>query len=368
MNMITTFLYDITLHYVMRQVALTYATILPFLITVAFFVLSERKVLAALQKREGPTFVGTSGVLQSLADGLKLLLKEILVPSRSNRLLFSFFPIMSFTISFSCWALLPMTSTNVIADLNFQILWLLAFSSLNVYSTIFSGWASNSKYALLGGLRAAAQLISYEISMFLTILPIIIISNSLNFTDIVNAQQGVFFVFPFLPLSVIFFISIIAETNRPPFDLPEAESELVSGYNVEYASVMFAFFFLAEYCSILVMASIWVLLFWGGWLPIFSFLDFIPESIWFSIKLVIVCWMFIFIRGVFPRYRYDQLMIICWKRFFPFVYCYFFFFLALLYSVNAELFFNSDSLFYQELQYELGAHSGNNLLYPFKVL
>lgn len=305
-------------------------TLIPILLTVAFFTICERKVLASIQRRRGPNVVGFWGILQAVADGLKLVVKEIIFPSRSNTLFFVFAPIWVLVTSFTGWALIPFFFNNFYTDFDFGILYILAISSLGVYGIILAGWSSNSRYAFLGGLRSVAQLISYEVSLGLIILPVILVSNSLNLMEIILIQQKtIWFCFPFFPLTFIFFITILAETNRTPFDLPEAEAELVAGFNVEYSSSLFALFFLGEYSSMLLMSILMVILFFGGWLPIVPFF-FASSSFWLILKTIIICIGFILIRGALPRYRYDQLMGIGWKIFLPFTLGFFYFVAALL--------------------------------------
>ncbi len=291
--------------------------ILPVLLSVAFFTVMERKVLASMQRRRGPNVVGLFGSLQAIADALKLLSKETLVPSTSNFLIFIASPIFTFVISLLGWSLIPFDNGVVISDINLGILFLLGFSSLSVYGIILSGWASNSKYAFLGSLRSSAQLISYEVSMGLIIIPVLMFSQTANLTGIVLSQSSIFFIWVLFPSFLLFFISALAETNRVPFDLPEAESELVSGYNVEYSSIGFTFFFLAEYSNIILMSSLIVCLFLGGWLPFFDFLSIIPGFFYFGIKLLFVMFLFVWIRATLPRYRYDQLMFLGWKVILP---------------------------------------------------
>lgn len=314
------------------------------LIAVAYFTIAERKVMAAIQRRKGPNVVGFWGLLQPLADGAKLIFKELLIPTRANATIFLVAPVMVLILSMISWSIIPsginvesttstltqmksnlrsLEITNLIdisttADISYGVLFILAVSGLNVYGIIIAGWASNSKYAFLGALRSAAQMISYEVSLGLLILPVILLAGSLNLTEIVAAQERtVWFVFPLLPCAIMFFISMLAETNRAPFDLPEAEAELVAGYNVEYSSIIFAMFFLGEYSNMLLMATVIVLFFFGGWLSPIGFLSFIPGSVFFSFKVVIFCYLFILVRAAFPRYRYDQLMDIGWKTFLP---------------------------------------------------
>jgi NADH-quinone oxidoreductase subunit H len=288
--------------------------IIPILLAVAFFTVFERKILAGMQRRRGPNVVGIYGLLQAIADALKLLAKETIIPGASNIYIFIFSPIYIFLISMLCWSLIPFDFNIVISDLNFGLLFLFAFSSLGVYGIIMSGWSSNSKYSFPGALRSSAQFISYEISMGLLLIPIIFISESFNLTQIVLCQSEIFYFLPFFPFFLLFLITVLAETNRVPFDLPEAESELVSGYNVEYSSIGFTFFFLSEYSNIILMSSVIVILYLGGWLfPIALF----SGALCFSIKLLFIMFFFVWIRATLPRYRYDQLMNIGWKIILP---------------------------------------------------
>jgi len=304
--------------------------ILPILLSVAFFTVLERKVLASIQRRRGPNVVGIFGLLQAFADGIKLLLKETIIPSSSNSFIFILAPIFTFLLSLLSWSLIPFDKFIIIADINLSVLFLFAFSSLGVYGIIMSGWSSNSKYAFLGALRSSAQLISYEVSMAIIIMPILACSYSTNLTNIILAQDNILFCFIFFPSCILFFISILAETNRVPFDLPEAESELVSGYNVEYSSVGFVLFFLAEYSNIILMSAFMACLFFGGWLPLFFFY-FIPGWFWLSLKVVIIGFFFIWIRAILPRFRYDQLMELGWKTILPISLSYLFFSINCLY-------------------------------------
>ena len=290
--------------------------ILPLILSVAFFTLFERKVLASIQRRKGPNIVGFVGILQAFADAIKLLTKESVVPSASNSFIFILAPIFIFTISLLSWSVVPFDYGIVIADIEIGLLFILAISSFGVYGIILSGWASNSKYAFLGSLRSAAQLISYEISMALVIMPLLVAVGSTNLTAIVLSQKTVMYLIPFFPSFLLFFISALAETNRIPFDLPEAESELVSGYNVEYSAVGFVLFFLAEYANILLMSTLIVILFISGWLPILG-LSLFESWMWFSLKVILIVFSFIWIRGTLPRYRYDQLMSVGWKVILP---------------------------------------------------
>lgn len=305
--------------YILQILAKVLAIVLPLLIAVAYFTLAERKIMGAIQRRRGPNVVGVFGLLQPLADGAKLLLKETIIPSNANTILFILAPIISFLLSLLGWAVIPYGEGMVFADINVGILYLFAVSSLGVYGVIISGWASNSKYAFLGALRSAAQMVSYEVSLGVIIITVLICVGSLNLSDIVLAQERVWFALPLFPMFIMFYISALAETNRHPFDLPEAEAELVSGYNVEYSAMGFALFFLGEYANMLMMSGMTVILFLGGWLPPFSFAPFtwIPGPIYFGFKLIIFAAGFAWARAAFPRYRYDQLMRLGWKIFLP---------------------------------------------------
>lgn len=291
--------------------------ILPLILSIAFLTLYERKVLAAMQRRRGPNVVGLFGFLQAFADGVKLILKETIIPSSSNYIIFLLSPILIFSLSLFGWGIMPFVKGVVISDIDLGLIVLLAISSLSVYGVIMSGWSSNSKYALLGSLRSSAQMISYEVSIGLLIMPVLALSGTTNLTGIVLTQDKMFNCWPFFPSFILFFICILAETNRLPFDLPEAESELVSGYNVEYSALTFALFFLAEYSYIILMSSLLVVLFLGGWLPMINFLIILPSWFWFFIKLIFVLFSFIWVRATLPRYRYDQLMSLGWKVLLP---------------------------------------------------
>lgn len=309
---------------------------IPLLISVAFFTVAERKIMGAIQRRRGPNVVGFIGVLQAFADGLKLFVKETILPSNSNILIFLSAPIISFLLSLIGWAVIPFAHKIVLADINLGILYLFAISSLNVYGIVLAGWSSNSKYAFLGALRSAAQMISYEISIGFIVLNIATCVGSLNLSKIVLAQQEVWLIIPLFPLFVIFYISMLAETNRHPFDLPEAEAELVSGYNVEYSAMTFALFFLGEYANMLIMSSLSAILFLGGWLPLFNIfpLSYLPGSFWFSLKVILGVIFFIVTRATLPRYRYDQLMHLGWKCFLPLTIGYLMFTVGILTSFN----------------------------------
>jgi NADH-quinone oxidoreductase subunit H len=318
-----------------HSIVLSLILIIPIIISVAFFTLAERKIMAAIQRRRGPNVVGVWGILQPIADGLKLVTKEFIVPSKAKTFLFMCAPSLTFFLALIGWAVIPFGFGNVFADIYSGVLYIFAVSSLSIYGVILAGWASNSKYALLGGLRSAAQMISYEVSIGLILVPLIICSGSLNLTEIVFVQsvKG-WFCFPLCPLTLVFCISVLAETNRAPFDLPEAEAELVAGFNVEYSSMGFALFFLGEYCSMILMSSLIVIFFFGGWLPLLPFLTFLPAEFWFSFKTTFFCFMFILVRANLPRFRYDQLMSVGWKAFLPFTLGYLVFFAGSCISFN----------------------------------
>ena len=296
------------------------AIIIPLLTAVAYLTLAERKVIAAMQLRKGPNVVGPFGLLQPLADGLKLLFKETIIPSGANKIVFVLAPMITFILSLLAWAVIPFSETLVLADINVGILYLFAISSLGVYGIIMAGWAANSIYPFLGALRSAAQMVSYEVSIGFVIITVLLCVGSLNLNDVIEAQRGLWFCIPLLPMFVIFFVSGLAETNRAPFDLPEAEAELVSGYNVEYSSMTFALFFLGEYANMILMSAMTVILFLGGWLPPIDIAPFnwIPGPVWFAFKISAVLFCFLWVRATFPRYRYDQLMRLGWKIFLPF--------------------------------------------------
>ena len=300
-------------------VAQIFAIIVPLLVAVAYLTYFERKVIASMQLRKGPNVVGPFGLLQPLADGAKLFIKETILPSGANKILFAMAPMLTFILSLIAWAVIPFDTGMVLADINVGILYLFAISSLGVYGVIMAGWASNSKYAFLGALRSAAQMVSYEVSIGFVIITVLLCVGSLNLSAIVEAQKTVWFAIPLLPMFVIFFVSALAETNRAPFDLPEGESELVAGYFVEYSSMTFALFFLGEYANMILMSGMTAVLFLGGWLPPIDIAPFnwIPGPIWFFIKISLVLFCFLWVRATFPRYRYDQLMRLGWKVFLP---------------------------------------------------
>ena len=293
--------------------------LLPVLTAVALMVWLDRRVWAFVQKRRGPNVVGPFGLFQSLADALKYLFKEIIIPASSNKIIFILAPIVTMTLALVAWAVIPFNESLVIADINVGILYLFAVSSLGVYGIIMGGWASNSKYPFLGSIRSAAQMVSYEVSIGVIIINVLLCVGSLNLTDIVLAQENLWFVIPLFPMFVIFFISALAETNRPPFDLPEAEAELVAGYQTEYSGMMYAMFWLGEYANILLMCSLGSILFLGGWLPpIESFpFNFIPDFMWLILKILFLFILFSLVKAIVPRYRYDQLMKLGWKIFLP---------------------------------------------------
>lgn len=312
------------------------STTVPLLLAVAFFTVAERKIMGAIQRRRGPNVIGFVGLLQAIADGLKLLVKETILPSNSNLGIFLLAPVLSFILSVIGWGVIPFSHTVVLADINLGILYIFAISSLNVYGLILAGWASNSKYAFLGALRSTAQMISYEISIGFIVLSIAVSVGSLNLSKIVLAQKEIWLLVPLFPLFVMFYISMLAETNRHPFDLPEAEAELVSGYNVEYSAMTFALFFLGEYSNMLLMCALSSILFFGGWLPPFDIfpLNALPGSFWFSLKVAVGAIFFILTRAALPRYRYDQLMHLGWKCFLPLAIGYLMFTVGILISFN----------------------------------
>ena len=291
--------------------------VIPLLISVAYFTLAERKILGAIQRRLGPNVIGSWGLLQPLSDGFKLLVKETVLPSISNKFIFILSPMLTFIISLMGWVIIPYDKYSILAEINIGVLYLFAISSLGVYGIIMSGWSSNSKYAFLGALRSTAQMVSYEVSIGFIMIIIIVSCGSFNLQNIVEAQKTVWFIVPFFPLFLMFFVSALAETNRHPFDLPEAEAELVSGYNVEYSAMGFALFSLGEYGNMLMMSSINIILFFGGWLSPLPMLNFIPGSFWFGSKICFFVILFVWIRAALPRYRYDQLMTLGWKVFLP---------------------------------------------------
>jgi len=308
--------------------------IVPLLISVAYFTLAERKILGAIQRRRGPNVVGVYGLLQPLSDGFKLLVKETVLPSNANKFIFIIAPIITFVISLMGWAIIPFDKYSVLAEVNVGVLYLFAVSSLGVYGIIMSGWASNSKYAFLGALRSAAQMVSYEVSIGFIIVTIVVCCGSFNLQTIIESQKNVWFIVPFYPLFLMFFTSALAETNRHPFDLPEAEAELVSGYNVEYSAMGFALFSLGEYANMLLMSSLNVILFFGGWLPPLNILGFIPGSFWFGLKICFFVVLYVWIRAALPRYRYDQLMRLGWKVFLPISLTYLMLTFSILVSFN----------------------------------
>jgi NADH-quinone oxidoreductase subunit H len=293
--------------------------LVPILVSVAMVVWLDRRVWGLVQKRKGPNVVGPFGLLQTVADALKYIFKEIIIPSSANKTVFILAPIVTMTLALVAWAVIPMSEDFVLADINVGVLYLFAISSLGVYGIIMGGWASNSKYPFLGAIRSAAQMVSYEVSIGIIIINVLLCVGSLNLKDIVLAQKEMWYVIPLFPMFVIFFISALAETNRPPFDLPEAEAELVAGYQTEYSGMMYAMFWLGEYANILLMCAMGSILFLGGWLPIvdiFPF-NFIPAPIWMIFKILFLFFLFALVKAIVPRYRYDQLMRLGWKIFLP---------------------------------------------------
>ena len=294
--------------------------LLPILVSVAMIVWLDRRVWGLVQKRKGPNVVGPFGLLQTLADALKYIFKEIIIPASANKVVFILAPIVTMTLALVAWAVIPMSEELVLSDINVGVLYLFAVSSLGVYGIIMGGWASNSKYPFLGAIRSAAQMVSYEVSIGIIIINVLLCVGSLNLKDIVLAQKELWYVVPLFPMFVIFFISALAETNRPPFDLPEAEAELVAGYQTEYSGMMYAMFWLGEYANILLMCAMGSILFLGGWLPIIDIypINIIPAPIWMVLKILFLFFLFALIKAIVPRYRYDQLMRLGWKIFLPF--------------------------------------------------
>ncbi|MDA9731481.1 NADH-quinone oxidoreductase subunit NuoH [Candidatus Pelagibacter sp.] len=293
--------------------------LVPVLVSVAMIVWLDRRVWAFVQKRQGPNVVGPFGLLQSLADALKYIFKEIIIPASSNKVIFIIAPIITMTLALIAWAVIPFSETHVLANINVGILYIFAVSSLGVYGIIMGGWASNSKYPFLGSIRSAAQMVSYEVSIGIIIINVLLCVGSLNLNDIILAQQDMWFIIPLFPMFVIFFISALAETNRPPFDLPEAEAELVAGYQTEYSGMMYAMFWLGEYANILLMCALGSILFLGGWLSPIDLYPFnlIPGAIWLILKILLLFILFALVKAIVPRYRYDQLMRLGWKIFLP---------------------------------------------------
>ncbi|MBY6260753.1 NADH-quinone oxidoreductase subunit NuoH [Azospirillum sp. 412522] len=295
------------------------AITVPLLVAVAFMTYAERKIMGAMQMRQGPSIVGPFGLMQPFADGLKLFAKEQILPEGANRVVFYVAPMLTFFLALIAWAVIPFDYGVVLSNINVGVLYLFAISSLGVYGIVMAGWASNSRYAFLGALRSAAQMVSYEVSMGLIIITVLLCVGSLNLTDIVRAQEKVWFCIPLLPMFVMFFISALAETNRAPFDLPEGESELVAGFMVEYSSAPFALFFLGEYANMILMSAMTSILFLGGWLPPLPFAPFtwVPGIVWFALKIAFCLFTYVWVRATVPRYRYDQLMRLGWKVFLP---------------------------------------------------
>ncbi len=293
--------------------------IIPVLVSIALIVWLDRRVWAFVQKRQGPNVVGPFGLLQTLADALKYIFKEIIIPSGSNKIIFILAPIITMTLALISWAVIPFSATQVLADINVGILYIFAVSSLSVYGIIIGGWASNSKYPFLGAIRSAAQMVSYEVSIGIIIINVLLCVGSLNLNDIVISQQNLWYIVPLFPMFVIFFISALAETNRPPFDLPEAEAELVAGYQTEYSGMMYAMFWLGEYANILLMCALGSILFLGGWLSPIDLYPFnlIPGFVWLILKILLLFILFALVKATVPRYRYDQLMRLGWKLFLP---------------------------------------------------
>ena len=310
------FFFNTDLGHVILVVGEALALLVPMLIMVAYLTYAERKVLAAMQLRKGPNVVGPFGLFQPFADAIKMMMKETIIPTGSNRLLFLMAPMLTFSLAMLAWAVIPVQDGWAIADINVGILYLFAISSLGVYGLLIAGWASNSKYPFLGAMRSAAQMVSYEVSMGFVLVTVLLCAGSLNLTQIVRAQQTVWFCIPLFPMFIVFFISTLAETNRAPFDLPEGESEIVAGFFVEYSAMSFALFFLGEYANMILMSAMTTILFLGGWMGPFGILPALGP-LWFVLKVCFLLFVFIWVRGTFPRYRYDQLMRLGWKVFLP---------------------------------------------------
>ena len=305
---------------IIQEVYKIFFLLVPVLVSVAMIVWLDRRVWAFVQKRQGPNVVGPFGLLQSLADALKYIFKEVIIPASSNKIIFILAPIVTMTLALIAWAVIPFSEDRVLADINVGILYIFAVSSLGVYGIIMGGWASNSKYPFLGSIRSAAQMVSYEVSIGIIIINVLLCVGSLNLNDIVMAQNNMWFIIPLFPMFVIFFISALAETNRPPFDLPEAEAELVAGYQTEYSGMMYAMFWLGEYANILLMCAMGAILFLGGWLSPLEVYPFtlVPGAIWLILKILLLFFLFALVKAIVPRYRYDQLMRLGWKVFLPF--------------------------------------------------
>jgi len=325
-----------TLFFILETLLLFIIMIVPLLLAIAFFTVLERQLMAAIQRRQGPNIVGFYGLFQAITDGLKLLVKESILPKSASVLIFIFSPVFTFGLAMAGWVVIVGGENQMLSDFNLGLLYIFALSGLGVHTVIMAGWSSNSKYAFLGGLRSAAQMISYEVSLGVVIVAVILFTGSLNLSSIVESQANLWNAWPLFPMFLMFFISALAETNRHPFDLPEAEAELVSGYNVEYSAMGFALFFLAEYSNIILISSVAGLLFLGGWFPITElfFLNLIPGSIYFAMKTIFFMLLFIIVRAILPRYRYDQLMRLGWKIFLPIALALTFFYSSILLSFN----------------------------------
>lgn len=319
LNLLNGFVPPVILNTILPIIGNILLVVAPLILAVAYLTLMERKVIGSIQLRKGPNVVGPFGLLQPLADGVKLMFKEVILPTTANKALFLLAPVMTFALALIGWAVIPFSEKFAISNINVGVTYLLATSSLGVYGIIISGWASNSKYAFLGAIRSSAQMISYEVSIGLIIISVVLSAGSLNLTEIVLAQKNHWYALIHLPMFIVFFISALAETNRLPFDLPEAESELVAGYNVEYSSMPFSMFFLGEYANMILISTFAAILFLGGWLPPFdtAFCNAIPSAIWLLLKVFILLFCFIWVRATLPRYRYDQLMRLGWKVFLP---------------------------------------------------